>query len=676
VGAAAHEERIRRIFAAQGEAVVLPKGLVERVPALTRVPRYVAEFLLARSPDPEAQLADVADYVARLTPLPPDREFWRSRLVRDGRVEILEEILVEVDVRHGVYHSHLASLDVHVAVAPAVVERYPELLAGGLWGRARVERLVDPDTGVATLELSQFHPVQVRARVDAFIENRYYFNAREWINLLIVSSGYDPGVLTESAPDPTSALRLRLLALTRLAPVVEPSLHLLELGPRNTGKTYLLRSLSNRVFVLSGSRGTPATLFVNLASHTPGILVQRDVVVFDEVARLHLGSAETLATLKDFLETGTFTRGSQALRSQSSTVFLGNIEVDAGQPSHRYRSLVEPLPEELRDVAFLDRLHGYLPGWEMPKLRPESFARGLGLVSDYFGEVLLRLRDHPFEARFRAIVDPYPLKSGMTQRDRVAVERMARALLKLVFPHGETAGEEDVVRAILSLAGELRQRVHAALVHLAPGEFAPRAIGYEGVPSPTAADLSRTEPAGTLRLSQRPGAAHYLDAGSEGMEGAGELRAVEVTILPARGLHLHGSASDGAAKPIRLMYDALKANLRVLGLPLDWLSERGLAVQVVGAIRDADALALPVLLAMASAARRAETAEPLLGCGVVTLHGRLYPPPDLRARLRHLPERGHLVVPAPARPVVEILDLPSGLRVTFVADLVQALRSV
>jgi uncharacterized protein (TIGR02688 family) len=355
-----------------------------------------------------------------------------------------------------VRRAYQASLDVHVAVVPAVVERYPELLAGGLWGRARVERLVDPDTDVATLELSQFHPVQVRARVDAFIENRYYFKAREWIDLLIVSSGYDPGVLTESAPDPTSALRLRLLALTRLAPVVEPSLHLLELGPRNTGKTYLLRSLSNRVFVLSGSRGTPATLFVNLASHTPGILVQRDVVVFDEVARLHLGSAETLATLKDFLETGTFTRGSQALRSQSSTVFLGNIEVDAGQPSHRYRSLVEPLPEELRDVAFLDRLHGYLPGWEMPKLRPESFARGLGLVSDYFGEVLLRLRDHPFEARFRAIVNPYPLKSGMTQRDRVAVERMARALLKLVFPHGETAGQEDASRAISADAGRNR----------------------------------------------------------------------------------------------------------------------------------------------------------------------------------------------------------------------------
>lgn len=644
------DERIRRVFGALGPPVILPKGMVQEVPALARVPRYVAEFLLAREARPERAVGRVADYLASLHPAPEDRAEWRHRLIREESLRLIDEIEVDVDVYRGAYTARLASLDLVVHVDPALLEAHPQLLAGGLWGLCELGREPDPDARdrAYRVRLRDFHPVQVKARLDPFVDDRFYFGSLEWIDLLLTSAGYDPDRAVEDSADEEAALRRKLLLLCRLAPAVEPSLHLLELGPRNTGKTYLLRSLSNRVFVLSGARGTPATLFVNLTTRSPGILVSRAVAVFDEVARLNLGGAETIATMKDYLEAGRFTRGGMSFTTACSAVFLGNIDVDRGQPATRYRTLVDPLPPDLRDAAFLDRIHGYLPGWELPKMHPNSFAEGLGFVSDYFGEALVRLRDLPFERAFRAALGGHALEPGMTQRDRVAVERLARALLKLVFPHGRTDGPDDarVVAAILSLSGELRQRVHNALVQLAPGEYGERRVGFEGAPESPAADLRPNARLGDGRLSTAPGAAYYLDIGPEGMEGAGELKAVEVAVLPTPGLHVHGDA--GVARVARVVYDYLKAHMALLSLPAGWLDERGLAVQVADAVRDPDALALPLLLAMASALRKTPSDRPWVAVGAATLHGRLIPPSDLSARLRTLP--GGAVLAAPAGP--------------------------
>lgn len=668
------DAQVQRVFAAQATPVVLDKGLVQQVPALSRVPRYVAEFLLAREPLPYSALARVADYVATHHAAPEDRGQWLHRLVRDNALRLLDEVSVEVDVTHGLYLARLPSLDLRVVVDLDVVEAHPALFAGGLWGLCDLRREPAPasDDGGYIVRLAGFHPVQVRARIEPFVESRYYFTTADWIDLLITSAGYDPDTIVEDCSDEAAALRRKLLLLCRLAPAVEPRLHLLELGPRNTGKTYLLRSLSGRVFVLSGARGTPASLFVNLVSRTPGVLVTRSVVVFDEVARLNLGSSETLATMKDFLESGTFTRGALAYTSACSAVFLGNIDVDGGVPARRYRSLVDPLPVELRDAAFLDRLHGYLPGWEIPKMRPASFANGVGFISDYFGEALVRLRDLPFERHFRTLLGDRDIRPDMTQRDRVSVERVARAVLKMVFPHGKAdgVGDADVVHTILGIAGELRQRVHDALVVLAPGEYHERTIGFAGIePSAAAADLWRKARLQIgPRLSTAAGAAYYLDIGAEGMDGGGELRAIEVAVLPTPGLRIHGQPSVG--RVVRMTYDYMKAHLSLLALPTTWLDERGLAVHVEDGVRDADALALPLLLAMASALRKAEADKPWVALGAATLHGRLEAPFDVAARLRTLPAGVRLAAPADGGPTPELAD------VRLVDDLATVLREL
>ncbi len=669
------DEQIRRVFGAMGTPVVLPKGLVQEVPALARVPRYVAEFLLAREKVPERAVGRVADTVAALHPAPEDRAEWRHRLIQAGSLRLLDEVQVEVDVYSGLYWTRLPSVDLRVLVDPDVLNDHPQLLSGGLWGRCHLSREPNPDPKGSgyVVYLRGFRPVQVKARLEPFLDNRYYFSTQDWIDLLLTSAGYDPETVVDDCVDADQIQRRKLLLLCRLAPVVEPSLHLLELGPRNTGKTYLLRSLSNRVFVLSGARGTPASLFVNLTTRTPGILVTRAVAVFDEVARLNLGTAETLATMKDFLEAGRFTRGGLSFTTACSSLFLGNIDVDRGRPARRYRSLVDPLPFELRDAAFIDRIHGYLPGWELPKMKPESFATGLGFISDYFGEALVRLRGLPFEGAFRKAIAGYDLQPEMTQRDRVAVERIARALVKLVFPHGRTDGPDDaaVVAAILGLAGELRQRVHHALVHLAPGEFQDRAVGFVGAPPSPAVDLREAQVRMVgAHLSTAPGAAYYLDMGPEGMEGAGELKAVEVTALPTPGLHVH--ADPSVARVARMVFDYLKAHTAALSLPAGWLDDRGLAVQVEGDVRDPDSAALPLLLAMTTALRKITSEKPWVAVGAATLHGRVDPPSDLEARLRSIPYSTQLAAPLG----VETLGLGPEQSYLAVADFETVLRGL
>ena len=384
----AFDERVLQVFGALGEPVVLPKGLALALRTQGQVPRYVSEFLLAQRPSENA-VAAIRDYLEEHHPLSRDRNLWRHRLVQEGEIRIVDRLEVTVDVKDGSYLGRIGSLNLVARVDPALGERYPGLLSGGLWGRVDLAwKPVGED--IPATEVRDFHPAQAYARLDSFLEGRGYFTADEWIDLLLTSAGYDPVALVKGLAGP-DALRRKLLVLTRLAPLAEPSLHLLELGPKNTGKTYLARNISPDAFVISGGSVTPANLFVHLTTGVPGLLAQRRLVAFDEIARLRLGSTEIVAALKDFLESGQFSRGRHEFASDCSVVLLGNIDIEGGLPAAHYRHLCEPLPEELRDSAFIDRLHGFIPGWELPKLEPSSFATGVGFVSDYFGEVLVRL---------------------------------------------------------------------------------------------------------------------------------------------------------------------------------------------------------------------------------------------------------------------------------------------
>lgn len=462
-----------------GDKVVI-KSLAQQA-AFQGLPRYVSEYLIAKYVKPDTWKDDLAKMQAKVRELLPDlehREMLKERLLSRGEVTLIDNVDARVDLRGGQRWARVPALqDNKVRISPALLEQNAGLLLGGLWGTVKIRYAPEVDAENPT-EVVSFTPFQVGPPdLAAFRAARGKFTSDEWLALMLQSAGYSPAAFPER--------RTRLVLISRLVPLVERNVNLLELGPRQTGKTFLLRNVSPRVFTLSGGKTTPANLFVNLSTRAVGIIGTRKVVVFDEIAHTTFGDEDaTISTLKDYMESGQFSRGSLAFAADAGLVFTGNLDVEGNQPHSKYRHLLEPLPEELIDSAFQDRMHAYLPGWEIPKITPAAVSTGVGFVTDYFGEALVRLREDSHIERVRAI----ELGQGLTKRDHTAVERVGSGLIKLLYPDGNITDVE--LREVVSLACEYRQRVHDQLCKIAPGEFKPKVIAG---PTPQAATLPLAE---------------------------------------------------------------------------------------------------------------------------------------------------------------------------------------
>jgi ATP-dependent Lon protease len=460
-----------------GDKVVI-KSLAAQA-SFAGLPRYVSEYLIAKYVKAENWKADLASVQAKIKSLMPsldDREAMQAKLLRTGEALFIDTIDVDIDMKKRLALGRLSVLNDKVRVSDALVEQYPGLL-GGLWGTAKVRYSPESDKNYPN-SLESFTPFQIGPPdLNEFKAHRAKFSTDEWLALMFQSAGYSPAAFPER--------RTKLLLLSRLLPLVERNVNFLELGPRQTGKTFLLRNVSPRTFVVSGGKATPANLFVNLANKQVGILGTRKVVVFDEIAHTTFDDTAMISILKDYMESGQFSRGSLSFATDCGLVFAGNIDVEDGQPHSKYRHLLEPLPAELIDSAFHDRIHGYLPGWEIPKITPNAIAKGVGFVTDYYGEVLTRLREESYGDLIRTI----PLQPGATKRDHTAVERLGSGLLKLLYPHAVLTDVE--LKEVVTLACELRQRVHNQLVRLAPGEFKPKLIAPEGMTAHAAPDLNK-----------------------------------------------------------------------------------------------------------------------------------------------------------------------------------------
>lgn len=402
----------RKILQVFGENVVV-KALAQQT-AFHGLPRFVSEYLIAKYVRPDTWRDDLNKVQVKIKDLLPDierRELVKDRLLRNGETVLIDFVEARVDLKSGQRWARVQAInDERVRVSASLIEQHPGLLLGGLWGTIKLKYA--PEVAVdAPNELIGFTPFQIGLPdLDAYRAARSQFSTEEWTSLILQSAGYAAQAFPER--------RHRLLLLARLVPLVERNVNLVELGPRQTGKTFLLRNVSPRTFTISGGRTTPANLFVNLATRAVGILGTRKVVVFDEIAHTTFGDEDaTISTLKDYMESGQFSRGAKSFAADASLVFTGNLDVDGEQPDPRYRHLFEPLPEQLIDSAFLDRLQGYLPGWEVPKITSAALATGVGFVTDYFGEVLVRLREDDFQDRIMNL----EFSAGMTRRDQIAL---------------------------------------------------------------------------------------------------------------------------------------------------------------------------------------------------------------------------------------------------------------
>ena len=448
-------EKIKTVF---GRLAIDKRRLPSSQLNRRSVPAYVAEWVLESIAPGDgavtpAELEKLQVWANRFLPLPEDSRVIRNRLLNGEVVKVLTPVEVEVVLtkrkRERVAQLRLLGLP-EVEIADGIVEQYPDLLKQGMWG---VVELIDTQEGIA---LTSFKPMQASVNLEIYKEKRAAFTLEEWRALLLNSMGYNPWRFNE---------REKTYLLCRLLPLVEKNLHLLELAPKGTGKSYLYENINPRVRLVSGGNVSPAVLFVNNASGQWGLLARFAVVVLDEVQTLRFEKPEEIVGgLKGFLANGRLTRGGlYETSSPASLVMLANILLDNEQRPIN-TPLVKELPEFLRETAFLDRLRGIIPGWKVRKLSGDSFAQGMGLKTDFFGDALLALREDMTANQYAQNAITL-VGERRYKRNEDAVRLIASGLMKLQFPHGQVSPEDFEIYC-LRPAIELRQLVWEQLYQL------------------------------------------------------------------------------------------------------------------------------------------------------------------------------------------------------------------
>lgn len=403
----------------------LDSGMLSR-----SIPTFVAEWILDRF-CPDGVLSDDAraainHFIEEHLPRKDQKEQIKNRLAEGGRITVLDNFSVTVDLRKNVRRIRIPCIDEYGYIELYLIAQYPNLLGGGLWGAGTLS-YHPPDrdaSGGGQVWLVDFKPLQVAALdLDYYCEQRVEFTLSEWRELLVNSMGSNPEAYSPSQ---------QLVLLTRLIPIVEPRVNLIELAPKGTGKSFVYQNLSRYTRVVSGGKVTAAVLFYNLASNTPGLLTQYDAVVFDEAQTISFDSpGEVVGVLKDYLESGRYTRGRQLATASAGMVILGNVPISSsGIPSEQL--IFRKLPDFLQETAFIDRLHGLLPGWELPRITTRSPARGIGFKADFFAEVLHALRDRGGYSEY--VASHLKIAGTDDMRDKKAIERLATGYLKLLFP--------------------------------------------------------------------------------------------------------------------------------------------------------------------------------------------------------------------------------------------------
>ncbi len=446
---------------------------------LTKLPRYVAEYLifefLSENGDWQSKLRN---FIEKYYREPEEKELVKHELVTKDFVQVIDELRVLVDVTTGTHVGVLQSLDLWTIVPVDIVEKNKNTLINGMWGLIMLTKLngnqsVEIWGREISVVVDDFKPFQSpRSDPDLIKEARNCFSLDEWVSVLITTIGLDPNVYSP---------RQRLLLLSRLVPLVEGNVNMMEFGPRQTGKTYLYRNVSNYTRIISGGTITPAALFYDLRKRVAGELAVKDVVVFDEVSKVRFPNPdEMMGKLKDYMESGQYERGDKRVSSDSSLVFMGNVEVERDKSAEESYVPVEDLtyvlPEPMRDPAFIDRVHGVIPGWELPKIKISKvhLAKGYGIASDYFSEALHSMRKVSLASEVGKHVE---FSSEFKIRDEKALKRIMSGLIKLLFPDEQFDNSE--LKQVAELALEYRQRVRDWLHKLSPGEFPPERLSVK-----------------------------------------------------------------------------------------------------------------------------------------------------------------------------------------------------
>ena len=456
--------------------VIINKHLIHEAGFGARsIPTYVGEWILSHFIE-EGQLTEnsrdrTAAFLGKYLPAKGQKDEIKNRLLKLETVQLLDDFSVTVNLKTGQRHLRIPLLDINDAfVSEQIVDENELLVTSGVWGIGSLFYVPPGESGdKGQVWMREFKPFQISS-VDLgyFRECRQHFTFEEWLNLMVSSIGFNPQVHT---------LAQKMILITRIIPLAEPRVNIVELSPKGTGKSFVYDNLSRYARVVAGGKITPAVVFHNNANHTPGLITRYDAIVLDEVQSISGDSTgELIAGLKVYLESGRYSRGNTVGTSEAGFVMLGNITLDENhQPVYVEDGLFREIPNFLQETAFIDRIHGLVSGWEMMRVTKDTPSRSMGFKGDFFSEILHALRSDAHYAEY--VSQEMQLVNCNDLRDRKAISRLATGFLKLLFPNMKPTGEH-FREFCVKPAVELRQRVRDELHKLDP-EYAKVAIGFE-----------------------------------------------------------------------------------------------------------------------------------------------------------------------------------------------------
>lgn len=540
---------------------VVRKDLTKLVKEGANVPTYVLEYLLGSycASDDETTIRDgletVKGILAENYVRPDEAEKIKSKIRERGSYKIIDKVSVRLNEKRDIYEALLSNLGVKDAEIPtSFVKANEKLLAGGIWCIVTVHYFFEEGSKRSPFTIADLKPIQMpNMDMEELFEARKSFTTKQWIDALTRSTGMEPTVLDE---------RTLWHLLVRLIPFVENNYNVCELGPRGTGKSYVYEEVSPNSILVSGGQTTVANLFYNMSRRQVGLVGLWDVVAFDEVAGINFKEPDGVQIMKGYMANGSFARGRDSISASASMVFVGNINQSVDtlvKTSH----LLAPFPQVMIDSAFFDRFHAYIPGWEVPKMRPEFFTNRYGLITDYLAEFMREMRKRSFAD---AIDRFFKLGNNLNQRDTIAVRKTVSGLLKLLYPNGEFDKED--VRQCLEYALETRRRVKEQLKKIGGMEFYDVHFSYIDQETNDERFISVPEQGGGKLIPDgplNPGFLHTIGSGTGGHLG---LYRLETQVTAGNGkFAVSGIGSSTAAREaLKVGFDYFKANLsRVSG---------------------------------------------------------------------------------------------------------------
>ena len=640
---------------------VVRKDLTKLVKEGANVPVYVLEYLLGSycaSNDEtviEEGLRTVKKILAENYVRPDEAEKVKSTIRERGSLKVIDKVTVTLNEKRDVYEALLGNLGVsRIEVPSAIVKKFEKLLVGGIWCIATLEYFYEEAQKGSPFLLRELKPIQMpNMDLEELFQGRRAFNEQQWIDVLLRSTGMEPTNFEE---------RVKWHLLARMIPLVENNYNLAELGPRGTGKSHIYKEISPNSILVSGGQTTVANLFYNMARRQVGLVGLWDVVAFDEVAGISFKDKDGVQIMKDYMASGSFARGRDAINAYASMVFVGNINQPVDtlvKTSH----LFAPFPEAMIDSSFFDRFHAYVPGWEIPKMRPEFFTNQYGLIVDYFAEWLREMRKRNFGD---AINKYFKLGRDLNQRDTIAVKHTVSGLLKLLYPNEEY--DKEAVRRCLEYALEARRRVKEQLKKIGGMEFFDVHFSYIDVETMEEKFISVPEQGGGSLIPDgplNPGVMHTVATGSGGHLG---LYRLETQVTSGNGtLKTSGLGSNSAAKEaIKVGFDYFKANAsRVSASIKAGDHDYHLHVVELHNTGPTTAMTLAAFVALCSGVFGKPIQQQMVVLGSMSLGGNIVPVENLAESLQVAFDAGAKRLLLPMASVKDIPTIPGELFAKF-----------